>query len=46
VLPVNPELGRPEHHEGRWLELSAARPLLVPRLQTILDWARGVVTAR
>jgi bis(5'-nucleosidyl)-tetraphosphatase len=46
VLPVNPELGRPEHHEGRWLEFSAARPLLVPRLQTILDWAHGVVTAR
>jgi bis(5'-nucleosidyl)-tetraphosphatase len=46
VLPINPELGRAEHHEGRWLELRAARALLVPRLQAILDWARGVVARR
>jgi bis(5'-nucleosidyl)-tetraphosphatase len=46
VLPVNPELGRPEHHEGRWLDFSSARVLLVPRLQAILDWAHGVVTKR
>jgi bis(5'-nucleosidyl)-tetraphosphatase len=46
VLPINPELGRAEHHEGRWLEIPAARALLVPRLQTILDWARGVVARR
>lgn len=38
-LPVNPELGRPEHHEFRWLEYEAARELLVDRLREILDWA-------
>jgi bis(5'-nucleosidyl)-tetraphosphatase len=38
-LPVNPELGRPEHHEFRWLDYVAARQLLVARLQPILDWA-------
>lgn len=38
-LPVNPALGRPEHHEFRWLSAAAARPLLVPRLQAVLGWA-------
>lgn len=46
VLPINPELGRAEHHEGRWLAFPAARALLVPRLQEILDWAREVVIGR
>jgi 8-oxo-dGTP pyrophosphatase MutT (NUDIX family) len=39
-LAVNPVLGRAEHHELRWLGFEAARPLLVPRLQRVLDWAR------
>ena len=39
VLPINPELGRPEHHEFRWLELDAAMRLLPPRLQHVLLWA-------
>ncbi len=39
VLGVNPELGRPEHHEYRWLDYAAARRLLVPRVQAVLDWA-------
>ncbi len=44
-LPVNPALGRPEHHEFRWLELDAAAGLLPPRLQQILRWARTVIGA-
>jgi len=43
TLPVSPELGRPEHQEYRWAGYAQARELLVPRLQAILDWARGVV---
>lgn len=39
VLPVSPELGRPEHHEYRWLAFDEARSLVVPRLLPILDWA-------
>ncbi|CAF0703559.1 bis(5'-nucleosyl)-tetraphosphatase [Candidatus Methylacidithermus pantelleriae] len=39
TLPSSPQLGRPEHHEFRWLHYEAARELLPPRLQTILDWA-------
>ena len=40
VLPVAPELGRPEHHEGRWVDLAEAQRLLPPRLQPVLAWAR------
>ncbi len=39
MLPVNPVLGRPEHHEYRWAHLDDALALLVPRLQTVLRWA-------
>ena len=42
-LPVSPELGRPEHHEFRWASRDEARRLLPPRLQSILDWASGLV---
>jgi len=40
-LPVSPELGRPEHEEFRWMGYDEAKELLVPRVQAILDWARG-----
>jgi bis(5'-nucleosidyl)-tetraphosphatase len=40
-LPVNPELGAPEHHEFRWLTFDAAKELAVPRIRAVLDWARG-----
>lgn len=45
VLAVNPELGRPEHHEARWVDYDAAQRLLPSRLQPILDWARGRLEA-
>ena len=38
-LPVSPELGRPEHHEGRWCTLVEARELLNERVRGALDWA-------
>jgi 8-oxo-dGTP pyrophosphatase MutT (NUDIX family) len=43
VLPVSPELGRPEHHEGRWVTPDDAKLLLPPRLQPILAWAASVL---
>lgn len=43
TLGINPALGRREHHEYRWLSYPAARALLVPRLQTILDQAHALV---
>ena len=44
-LPVNPELGMPEHHEYRWLAFTAAMTLAVPRIQSVLEWA-GTTVAR
>ncbi len=40
-LPVNPALGRAEHHEFRWLRFGDASPLLVPRVAAVLEWARS-----
>ena len=40
-LPVSPELGRPEHHEWRWVSLEEAQQLLPPRLAPVLAWAVG-----
>ena len=45
VLPVSPELGRPEHHELRWVDLDAAARLLPPRLLPVLRWAEMLVEA-
>jgi bis(5'-nucleosidyl)-tetraphosphatase len=42
-LPVNPELGRPEHHEFRWVSYAEAKRLLPERLQPILDWVHELV---
>jgi 8-oxo-dGTP pyrophosphatase MutT (NUDIX family) len=43
TLPVSPELGRPEHHEGRWVSLAEAARLLPPRLKDVFEWARQVL---
>jgi len=39
-LPVSPELGRPEHHEYRWVTFDEAEDLLPPRLAVVLEWVR------
>ena len=44
-LPINHALGRPEHHEWRWVTFDEAEDLLPPRLAAILDWARQAVEA-
>jgi bis(5'-nucleosidyl)-tetraphosphatase len=42
-LPVSAELGRPEHHEFRWLTFDAAGKLAVPRIRAVLQWASARV---
>jgi len=42
-LPINPELGRPEHHEFRWVSYAEARRLLPERLQPVLEWVHELV---
>lgn len=44
-LPVSAELGRPEHHEYRWVSFDDARKLAPPRLQSIVAWAEGLSTS-
>jgi bis(5'-nucleosidyl)-tetraphosphatase len=43
TLKVNPELGRPEHHEYRWVDLTEAFSLTVVRLHRVIAWAAGKV---
>ena len=44
TLPVSPELGRPEHHEWRWVSFDEAEELLPPRLALVLDWVRQTLS--
>jgi bis(5'-nucleosidyl)-tetraphosphatase len=43
TFSVNPEIGKPEHHEYRWLPYDAARELAPERLIPIIDWANGII---
>lgn len=43
-LPVSSALGRPEHHEYRWVSFEEAENLLPPRLAVILDWAKHTLS--
>lgn len=42
-LPVNPELGRPEHNCFLWATRPEAWRLVTPRVQHILGWADEVL---
>ena len=46
TLAVNPELGRPEHQEFRWLTFAGALELTVPRIQAVLRTANERIIAR
>lgn len=43
-LPVSTALGRPEHHEYRWVSFEEAEDLLPPRLAVVLDWAKHTLS--
>ena len=43
TLPVNPELGRPEHSEFRWVSYDEAMELVSPRVRPVLRWAAQVL---
>jgi bis(5'-nucleosidyl)-tetraphosphatase len=42
-LPVNPQLGKPEHHEWQWFDWDGAEQRVSERLWPILRWARDLV---
>jgi bis(5'-nucleosidyl)-tetraphosphatase len=43
TLPVTAELGRPEHHESRWVSYEEAQELASARIQPVLAWAAKVI---
>jgi 8-oxo-dGTP pyrophosphatase MutT (NUDIX family) len=40
-LPVNPDLGMPEHHEARWASYAEALLMVSARLIPVVQWARS-----
>jgi bis(5'-nucleosidyl)-tetraphosphatase len=46
TLPVNLELGRPEHSEFRWVDYEAALQLVSPRVRPVLHWAAQVMNLK
>ncbi len=45
TMGISPELGRPEHHEYRWMEFDEAYDLAAPRVKEVVRWARQIVGA-
>jgi len=44
-MGISPELGRPEHHEYRWVSFDEAHDLAAPRVRQVVAWARQIVGA-
>lgn len=45
-LPPNPESGKPEHNEYRWVEYATALHLVSARVKPVLEWAAGRISGR
>ena len=45
-LPINPQLGFPEHHEARWVGFDTALSMVSPRLLPVVQWAHATIAAR
>lgn len=43
VFSVNPEIGRPEHHEYRWVNDREIRELAPKRILGIVEWASSIL---
>jgi 8-oxo-dGTP pyrophosphatase MutT (NUDIX family) len=44
-LPINPELGFPEHQEARWVPFDTALNMVSPRLKPVVQWASAIIAA-
>lgn len=42
-LPVNPDLGRAEHSEFRWVDYPRALSLASPRVRPVIHWAARTI---
>jgi 8-oxo-dGTP pyrophosphatase MutT (NUDIX family) len=40
---MDTELGRPEHHEARWVDFARALTMVSPRLQPVVNWAHSII---
>lgn len=45
-LPVSAELGRPEHHEFRWVSYAEGMKLLGERLRPVLTWGHRLTSEK
>jgi bis(5'-nucleosidyl)-tetraphosphatase len=43
-LPVNPEIGVPEHQEARWVSMEKALEMVSARLAPVVRWSYGIIT--
>jgi 8-oxo-dGTP pyrophosphatase MutT (NUDIX family) len=43
TFSINPEIGKPEHHEYRWAAYDEIKKLFPNRLQPIIDWANELI---
>jgi 8-oxo-dGTP pyrophosphatase MutT (NUDIX family) len=44
-MGIAEELGRPEHHEYRWMDFDEAYDLAAPRVRLVVQWARQIIGA-
>jgi bis(5'-nucleosidyl)-tetraphosphatase len=44
LLPISPELGKPEHQEARWVSYDRALEMVTARLQPVVRWSYNVIT--
>jgi bis(5'-nucleosidyl)-tetraphosphatase len=44
TFSINPDIGKPEHHEYRWLSVDALKQLSPARLLPIIKWANGIIS--
>ncbi|MGA1864873.1 MAG: bis(5'-nucleosyl)-tetraphosphatase [bacterium] len=46
TFSVNPDIGRPEHHEYRWLSYDEIKRFSPKRLLMIIDWANDIINQK
>jgi bis(5'-nucleosidyl)-tetraphosphatase len=44
LLPINPEIGKPEHQEARWVSFERALEMVTARLQPVVRWSYNIIT--
>ena len=45
ALPVNPEIGKPEHDAYKWASFHEAMDLVADRVKPVLEWAYMTITS-